>query len=142
MDSSRRTSNDSQCPICLNSIQPKPTCQEEEKKVLDCSHIFHRECIGEWLKRKHNCPICRAHVEVSTPESPRPEMTLQELLGVPDVTAPSSVGSISINNMLPLPFHGVLEIRTVRLLNVNENTPGANTARKVNSAAAIIFGQH
>ena len=29
---------------------------------LDCSHIFHKECISKWLVRKTTCPYCRRGV--------------------------------------------------------------------------------
>ncbi|KAJ1387632.1 Zinc finger, RING-type [Sesbania bispinosa] len=39
-------------------------CQEEyangvEVGKLDCEHIFHIECIKQWLNQKNECPICR-----------------------------------------------------------------------------------
>ena len=119
MGSSSRTSGE-KCAICLDSFDSQPNCAEEEKRQLDCSHIFHRECIGEWLKRKHNCPLCRAHVEVNTPEAPRSEMTLREIMSVVRET--------------------VREIRRVRRISLDEDTPLANTARKVNSVAMRSFG--
>lgn len=79
------------CTICLENVSSTPSCREEEQRILDCSHIFHRECIGEWLKERHNCPVCRAHVDnVGTPEAPAREMTLGEILAVPDILRPST----------------------------------------------------
>eukprot|EP01065_Artemidia_motanka_P010939 TRINITY_DN1588_c0_g1_i2.p1 TRINITY_DN1588_c0_g1~~TRINITY_DN1588_c0_g1_i2.p1 ORF type:complete len:381 (+),score=57.11 TRINITY_DN1588_c0_g1_i2:52-1194(+) len=44
------------CGVCLDDLS--------ENKVgivqLRCGHGFHRDCIEQWLKRKNNCPICRA----------------------------------------------------------------------------------
>ena len=43
------------CPICLGSY--------EQGNMLfvskECSHIFHSECILEWLTQLEECPICR-----------------------------------------------------------------------------------
>ena len=114
------TSAINQCAICLCNIDPKPLTKEEGSRVLDCTHIFHNECVGSWLKKKHNCPLCRAPVEVSTPEATVPEMTLEEIL--------SAVRD------------EVVEIRRVRWLDLNENTQVAQTARKVNAFAGSIFG--
>ena len=42
------------CTICLDEIvaDNQATCEEEKSRTLDCSHIFHRECIGSWLVQK------------------------------------------------------------------------------------------
>lgn len=42
------------CPICFVNIQVP------ERFMLGCSHVFCRSCILEWLKKKRDCPICRA----------------------------------------------------------------------------------
>jgi hypothetical protein len=44
-----------ECSICLESYQ------ERDKIVqLTCNHIFHKDCIREWLQNKqNNCPLCR-----------------------------------------------------------------------------------
>ena len=26
--------------------------------VGKCGHLFHKNCLTEWLKRKSNCPVC------------------------------------------------------------------------------------
>lgn len=48
------------CPICYDEMD------REDKSItaLDCSHIFHGACIGQWLKEKPTCPICRTRVRV------------------------------------------------------------------------------
>lgn len=28
-------------------------------KKLPCGHLFHRECLRQWLQRQQNCPTCR-----------------------------------------------------------------------------------
>ena len=127
------------CAICLDGIVPQPSCEEEKERRLDCSHIFHRECIGEWLKRKHNCPLCRAPVAgVTTDEEPfRPaEMTQEEILAVPD----DDLQRLADDLLFFEVRHTIREIRHVRRLNLNENTPLANTARKVHSIAGAFFG--
>jgi hypothetical protein len=41
-----------ECSICL---------QVCEKNIVEtkCSHLFHKECIDEWIKRSYSCPLCR-----------------------------------------------------------------------------------
>lgn len=43
----------SECTICLLNYT------EETKKITDCNHIFHDECIGRWLQTNNSCPLCR-----------------------------------------------------------------------------------
>lgn len=45
------------CSICLYGYK------ENEKLVkLNCSHIYHKECIFDWFKKSRNCPLCRLSV--------------------------------------------------------------------------------
>merc|ERR1712096_101331 len=43
-----------QCAICLDVIE------NDTRKVLQCGHQFHKDCIDEWFISKETCPICRA----------------------------------------------------------------------------------
>lgn len=45
---------DDTCPICLLIIL------KTDRFLLECSHVFCKPCIFEWLKTKRTCPICRA----------------------------------------------------------------------------------
>jgi hypothetical protein len=50
-----------------NRPPPRPAhncyiCYEELRsplEILPCAHIYHRECIIEWLKIGKQCPTCR-----------------------------------------------------------------------------------
>jgi hypothetical protein len=42
------------CSICLEKFLEK-----DNITYLPCLHLFHENCIFEWLKRKKNCPICK-----------------------------------------------------------------------------------
>jgi len=42
------------CIVCMCEIE-----ENEECKKLECGHIFHSDCIDNWLKRTLECPMCR-----------------------------------------------------------------------------------
>jgi len=48
--------NFKKCIICFNLITFTETI------TLDCEHMFHSDCIIEWLMRSLTCPICRCEV--------------------------------------------------------------------------------
>jgi E3 ubiquitin-protein ligase DOA10 len=58
------------CTICLIEYQHGDEVQRnafnEESKV--CDHIFHPECITEWIEQSNNseCPCCRSPFAVLT----------------------------------------------------------------------------
>lgn len=41
------------CTICLSDKY------SNNIKILDCGHIFHKECINDWADIGTNCPVCR-----------------------------------------------------------------------------------
>lgn len=42
------------CSICQEFIYPV-----EKIKILDCKHIFHKDCIETWFEITKTCPLCR-----------------------------------------------------------------------------------
>ena len=51
------------CAICL-----EPLLDQRQQRVIvgsaaaaasACSHLFHQECIVEWLLQHDECPVCR-----------------------------------------------------------------------------------
>ncbi|KAK1385513.1 putative E3 ubiquitin-protein ligase RHA4A [Heracleum sosnowskyi] len=51
---------DSLCCVCLGEFEMK----EELIQVPSCNHIFHSDCICNWLCSSTTCPLCRCSVEV------------------------------------------------------------------------------
>lgn len=46
------------CSICIETFQ-----QGDEVVTSLCKHIFHQDCILEWVgKNKMDCPVCRQHM--------------------------------------------------------------------------------
>ncbi|GMI87382.1 hypothetical protein HRI_002407500 [Hibiscus trionum] len=42
------------CTICLEELKVGSDASQ-----MPCAHIFHGDCIQEWLHTSHYCPICR-----------------------------------------------------------------------------------
>ncbi|XP_076924138.1 RING-H2 finger protein ATL38-like [Bidens hawaiensis] len=45
-----------ECAVCLNEFHD----HEALRLLPECSHVFHRDCIDEWLASHVTCPVCRA----------------------------------------------------------------------------------
>jgi len=43
------------CSICFEDCSEYPT-------YTTCNHVFHKNCLNAWLKRKNNCPCCRKYI--------------------------------------------------------------------------------
>eukprot|EP00884_Botryococcus_braunii_P009551 jgi/Botrbrau1/18598/Bobra.0367s0040.1 len=50
-----------QCVVCLEEYA------ESDVTVvrLPCSHLYHPECIEQWLKLRKTCPLCLVEVEIA-----------------------------------------------------------------------------
>lgn len=48
------------CIICMEQIKKNDIC----KKLNNCEHVFHNECVNEWLLKVLECPICRKSIDV------------------------------------------------------------------------------
>ncbi|CAD5334665.1 unnamed protein product [Arabidopsis thaliana] len=49
--------DDSQCSICLMEY-----AKGDKITTLPCKHIYHKDCISQWLKQNKVCCICKAEV--------------------------------------------------------------------------------
>ncbi|CAF1319483.1 unnamed protein product [Rotaria magnacalcarata] len=62
-----------QCYVCLEDFK-----STDSIKILNCQHIFHSECINEWLRSHATCAYCRTPVFIdmlrplSSPPPPPP----------------------------------------------------------------------
>lgn len=44
------------CAVCLSGIEGR----HEVRELLNCSHVFHRECLDRWVEENQvTCPLCR-----------------------------------------------------------------------------------
>ena len=46
-----------ECSICLENFDVGQKVSE-----LSCNHLFHKECVEQWMQNNHNCPLCRLSV--------------------------------------------------------------------------------
>ncbi|KAE8144079.1 hypothetical protein BDV38DRAFT_232787 [Aspergillus pseudotamarii] len=65
--------NGDRCLICLSDYE----AAEELRQLTKCAHIFHRDCIDQWLTTGRNsCPLCRGQGVAETSNADRtPENT-------------------------------------------------------------------
>eukprot|EP00397_Hematodinium_sp_SG-2012_P011948 GEMP01012100.1.p1 GENE.GEMP01012100.1~~GEMP01012100.1.p1 ORF type:complete len:437 (+),score=76.31 GEMP01012100.1:395-1705(+) len=47
-----------ECVICMSDIDTNVVLAEIS--VTPCDHLFHRQCLEQWLEIKMECPTCRA----------------------------------------------------------------------------------
>jgi hypothetical protein len=50
------------CTICLSDYE-----EGETLRTLPCFHIFHKDCIDDWLKQSKVCPVCKYQVDTVQP---------------------------------------------------------------------------
>ena len=48
--------NDS-CSICLDNFRGN-----DKVRRINCSHIFHIECLDKWTREKKACPLCKKDI--------------------------------------------------------------------------------
>ncbi|CAN6643372.1 hypothetical protein TRVA0_020S00166 [Trichomonascus vanleenenianus] len=61
---------DERCLVCLSSYETG----EEVRRLKLCGHLFHQECIDQWLTTGRNsCPLCRGEgvKKAQNPEAPK-----------------------------------------------------------------------
>ncbi|WVZ11641.1 hypothetical protein V8G54_016171 [Vigna mungo] len=77
------------CAVCLSQLE----VEDEVRELMNCYHVFHRECIDRWLEHEHEnhnptCPLCRApllsscchHYSAACQPPPQPSWAVERLL--------------------------------------------------------------
>jgi E3 ubiquitin-protein ligase ATL6/9/15/31/42/55 len=49
------------CSICLNDFMD----EEALTRLPECDHLFHNECVIDWLKGHLICPYCRCDIRAA-----------------------------------------------------------------------------
>ena len=55
------------CTICIMEVE-----DGDKVGALSCHHIFHVQCLKEWIKRKNVCPLCQ-EPDIASPRPGNPE---------------------------------------------------------------------
>lgn len=75
-----------ECVVCLTEFED----DEVLRLIPKCDHVFHPECIDEWLSVHTTCPVCRADLV------PRPGESIQPTPVVADVESPTAQVSVTV----------------------------------------------
>ena len=58
LDFSEIKTDEKICSICLDEFD-----KDSKIRKIDCTHLFHSECIDKWLlENNYKCPICRKSI--------------------------------------------------------------------------------
>ena len=55
------------CAICLDNLSEGEIC----RVLPDCKHIFHLNCVDQWLSKVPACPVCRRSLRLTDSEAKR-----------------------------------------------------------------------
>jgi hypothetical protein len=56
----KKEDTDYTCAICKLNIEEK-----EKIHQLECNHIYHENCIAQWVMYKSECPVCRRSINTT-----------------------------------------------------------------------------
>jgi Ring finger domain len=109
-----------ECAVCLSEF-----ADDESLRLLPgCCHVFHPDCIGQWLENHITCPVCRADLS-------KPSVSIDDTDGTAETTGtvttegpvviqdgslgePSTVIQTVDRFTLRLPRHVIKEIEEAR----------------------------
>ena len=66
-NASKWAGEDPSCSVCIDQFEEGDII----KTMPTCQHVFHKDCIDEWLSQHSTCPNCRASL-LPAPGSPSP----------------------------------------------------------------------
>uniref|UniRef100_A0A7S4M0X0 RING-type E3 ubiquitin transferase n=1 Tax=Guillardia theta TaxID=55529 RepID=A0A7S4M0X0_GUITH len=124
------------CPVCLCELEQGDACRR-----LPCLHMFHKDCVDDWLKRDRHCPVCKTDIVTGAQETRREagdqQCSAAAMPGEPDFSPPGW-GSDDEFEGLGIPGFGPRPGRSQP--GVGFSNPAAAAAAAVTSAAAASSG--
>lgn len=57
------------CQVLLEGSSQSSAGTVTVVKKLVCGHIFHSDCVSNWLRRSNTCPVCRTRINVSSSDA-------------------------------------------------------------------------
>ncbi|KAE9598117.1 putative transcription factor C2H2 family [Lupinus albus] len=85
-----------ECAICLCEFEDSDTL----RLIPKCDHVFHPECIDEWLSSHSTCPVCRANLVPQPGESVHALPIQTNVDSVHDIEAQNDVVSTEHERVL------------------------------------------
>ncbi|XP_004300879.1 PREDICTED: uncharacterized protein LOC101313611 [Fragaria vesca subsp. vesca] len=60
------------CAICIDHFYAAEEGNDHHHMIvrLPCSHMYHEDCIGQWLENNQRCPLCRCTVVLHRASKP------------------------------------------------------------------------
>ena len=55
------------CSICLDEF-----LAESQLYAIPCKHLFHKECLADWVAENYKCPVCRGEIAKYKVDFPEP----------------------------------------------------------------------
>lgn len=69
---------DKSCSVCLMRLE---NVRDNERRVLDCGHEFHKACVNKWFDVcRKTCPVCRFSVEAEEEKTKKCEKLTEEMV--------------------------------------------------------------
>jgi len=132
-----RVGQENTCPICLSEM-----CIGEQARMLRCNHIFHKQCVDEWLRVNASCPTCRKPIFEQPGEGTRNDNNNNTVASSSNSTANSATaaagdntGSSNHSSQVVNPLYGPGS----DFIETN-NTPRSSSAGFVDSSSGGVSG--
>ena len=83
-----------ECSICMEKFLEG----DQIRELPGCGHIFHAECVAEWLKLQTSCPVCRRNIaETLDDQEKRKQPAFVLVTATPEGDgAAVTIGSVSL----------------------------------------------